>query len=110
DLPAGEASVEVSASARISSRDTILLRAGERSVLDFLGAKGSIVGRVTFRGDPLAGAEISLAGRGKGGGALATADGEGIFRFENLAPGIYQLEAERAGLRRPFIAGARQKV
>jgi protocatechuate 3,4-dioxygenase beta subunit len=110
DLPDGEASVEVSASGRLSCRETILLRAGERSVLDFTGAKGSILGRVTFRGEPLAGAEVTLAGRGKEGGARTTADAEGIFRFQNLAPGVHQIEADRAGVRRPFIAGARRKV
>ncbi|MGH9361402.1 MAG: MSCRAMM family protein, partial [Thermoanaerobaculia bacterium] len=111
DLPAGEASVEVSAFGRVSRRGTVQLREGERSVLDFSGSRGSIAGRVTSGGKPLAGAEVSLAGKQRDlGGARAVADAEGVFRFENLAPGRYQIEAERAGVRRAFLAGARQVV
>jgi len=111
DLSAGEVTVEMAVAGKTSRRAAAQLRAGERTVLDFVGSAGSIAGRVTRNGEPVAGAELSLIGlRSDLGGGRAVAGAAGEFRFENLEPGRYRVEAFRSGLRRPFLAGARREI
>ena len=57
---------------------------------------GSLVGRVTQNGTPVAGARVEVTIQDPAGNKTitATSDADGYYRFENLKPGRYQLIAE----------------
>ncbi|MFQ5528253.1 MAG: carboxypeptidase regulatory-like domain-containing protein [Thermoanaerobaculia bacterium] len=68
--------------------------------LDLVYSGGTFVeGRVVDHlGGPVPGAEVSLRQQGQvWGGAHATSDASGTFRFEGVRDGLYSLQAEREG-------------
>jgi hypothetical protein len=81
------------------------------------GTTAIVSGTVTSAaGQPLSGALLTLTSLDRGGTREETADASGLFRFALLAPGSYELRAERLGYR-PVIArtlslngGARARV
>lgn len=55
---------------------------------------GSIQGRVTHRGDPVAGADVCCARDVRGTDGRVTTDADGHYEFRGIAPGTYQISAQ----------------
>lgn len=82
------------AGGRREARATVPVEAGdERVVRDLeLGTGVAFSGRVRYRGEPVAGAHVSLDGRDVAAHRSVLTGHDGSFRIEDLLPGSYRLD------------------
>src|SRR5882757_331682 len=61
---------------------------------------GSVTGAVAdASGAPLVGVNLTLVNAGTGGRQAVQSSGTGEYRFVNLVPGLYRLDAEKPGFK-----------
>ena len=106
-LPPGRAQVELSRTGALNRRARTELREGETALADFVLAAGSIRGRVTEEGSPVAGTSVLVRNLAvPEEQSYVHADGDGLFLITGLPPGRYDVHARG---RRGTILDARPK-
>jgi hypothetical protein len=107
EAPAGSLIFHTRSSPRLAVHGVVLPAGGERDVLLVLDwgeqeLTGEVLGE---RGEPIAGAEVSLSWSRANGNIRSTSqrstrtDPSGSFRFRQLGPGEHQLDVQAAGYR-----------
>jgi len=90
-------------SCRLSKKLWVLLASAMLLAAPMLGQTffGSIVGTVSdSAGAVMPGVTVTLTNNGTGAVQTAATSGEGNYRFVNLVPGVYRIDAEQTGFRR----------
>jgi hypothetical protein len=107
EAPAGSLSFDTRSSPRLAIRGVTLQAGGERDVVLVLDwGEEELTGEVGGeRGEPIAGAEVSLSWSHASGNALSTSqrttrtNPDGSFRFQQLGPGQHHLKVRAPGYR-----------